>query len=68
MNALRVFVITSLCRPVKKWQRIIHHASLIYLGFAKHRTGFWHASTKWGLRTKDHAGRYRVSDYEDPKG
>ncbi len=21
-----------------------------------------------GLRTKDHAGRYRVSDYEDPKG
>ncbi len=21
-----------------------------------------------GLRTKDHAGRYRASDYEDPKG
>ncbi len=20
--------------------------------------GFWHAPTKWGLRTKDHAGRY----------
>ncbi len=23
--------------------------------------GFWHASTKWGLRTKDHAGRYRIA-------
>ncbi|MCA8834417.1 MAG: hypothetical protein K8953_04955, partial [Proteobacteria bacterium] len=21
-----------------------------------------------GLRTKDHAGRYRASDYEDPQG
>ena len=23
--------------------------------------GFWHASTKWGLRTKDHVGRYRIA-------
>ncbi len=35
--------------------------------------GFWHAPTKWGLRTKDPAPRVelvgiRVSDDEDPQG
>ncbi len=30
--------------------------------------GFWHAPAKRGLRTKDHAGRYRASDDEDPQG
>ncbi len=68
MNALaglRHNFVMPTSQEVAKESCIIHHSLLIYLGFAKNRSGFWHASTKWGLRTKDHVGRYRASDYED---
>ncbi len=73
MNALaglrHNFVMPTNQEVVKNYSPFLfYHSSLIYLGLAKYRAGFWHAPAKRGLRTKDHAGRYRVSDDEDPQG